>query len=38
MGDTVVNSELDIEFVAKKLGKKIVEEMTVSAKGLYEAI
>lgn len=38
MGDTVVNSELDIEFVAKKLGKKVVEEMTVSAKGLYEAV
>ena len=36
MGDTIVNSELDIDLVAKKLGRKIKEEIIISASGLYD--
>lgn len=38
MGDTVVNSELDVDAIRKKIGKMLVDEMTVSAQGLYEAV
>lgn len=38
MGDTVVNNELDVDAIRKKLGKMLVDEMTVSAQGLYEAV
>lgn len=37
MGDTVVNSELDVDVIAKKLGKKIKDEIILEASGLYEA-
>ncbi|MCG2731053.1 MAG: M23 family metallopeptidase [Acetobacterium sp.] len=37
MGDTVVNSELDVDMIAKKLGKKIKDEIILEASGLYEA-
>lgn len=35
MGDTVVNSEMDIEKVAKQIGRKFKEEVLISANDLY---
>lgn len=36
--DNTINSDMDIELVSKKIGKKIKDEILISAAGLYEAV
>lgn len=38
MGDTVVNSDMDIAKVAKQIGKKLKDEIIISSNGFYEAV
>lgn len=36
--NNTINNDMDIELVSKKIGKKIKDEILISASGLYEAV